>query len=143
MRALIHRSLGLIAATVFCAVLNSFGADGPRPANLETYRKDALIRQGDIARGRELFSNDQKALCARCHSVDGSASAGPTWKGLAGKTETMADGSSVKVDDAYLKQSIEQPNLQVVKGFAPVMPKAELTADEMTYLLAYIHSLGG
>ena len=45
---------------------------------LEAYRKHALTHEGDVARGEKLFNDEQKLLCAKCHSVDGSAGkAGP------------------------------------------------------------------
>ena len=84
----------------------------------------------------------QSKGCTACHTVDGSKSVGPTWKGLAGKTETMADGSSVVADEAYLKRSIHDPNAQVVQGFAPIMPKVEVSEDELAALVAYIESQG-
>lgn len=49
-------------------------AQAPEP---EAYRRHALIHEGDAGRGEKLF-NDQRLICANCHSVDGSASkAGP------------------------------------------------------------------
>jgi cytochrome c oxidase subunit 2 len=90
------------------------------------------------AKGRALA---QSKACLGCHSTDGSASAGPSWKGLYGKTETLATGASVKVDDAYIKRSILEPQADVVKGFAPIMPKTQLSEDEVAALLAYIRSL--
>jgi len=44
----------------------------------EDYRHQAMIREGDAARGKALFSDEQRTGCSRCPSVDGSASkAGP------------------------------------------------------------------
>ena len=44
----------------------------------DDYRKFALTRDGDVTRGRKLFNEDARLLCAKCHSIDGSASkAGP------------------------------------------------------------------
>jgi cytochrome c oxidase subunit 2 len=61
--------------------------------------------------------------CISCHSVDGSVIAGPTWAGLFGSVETLADGTTVTVDEAYLQNSILNPNAQIVEGFNPgVMP---------------------
>jgi putative heme-binding domain-containing protein len=46
--------------------------------SLDAFRRNALTRQGDAARGAKLFADEQKLLCSKCHSVDGSASkAGP------------------------------------------------------------------
>lgn len=52
-------------------------AAAPVPS-LDSYRKHALTRQGDVSRGEKLFHDEQKLGCARCHSIDGSAGkAGP------------------------------------------------------------------
>ncbi|MBB6429452.1 cytochrome c oxidase subunit II [Algisphaera agarilytica] len=57
--------------------------------------------------------------CASCHSVDGAANTGPTWKDLYGKQNyAMAVGETVAVvDDNYILNSIRQPNLQKAVGF--------------------------
>ena len=45
---------------------------------LDEYRKFALTRQGDVARGAKLFADEQRLACAKCHSINGTASkAGP------------------------------------------------------------------
>ncbi|MGH6624976.1 MAG: c-type cytochrome [Burkholderiaceae bacterium] len=85
----------------------------------------------------------QSRGCVACHTVDGSPGVGPTWKGLYGKTQTFADGASALADEAYLRRSIREPQAQVVKGFAPIMPPAaDLSDDELAALVAYIQSLG-
>ncbi|NVH71506.1 c-type cytochrome [Paraburkholderia sp. JPY432] len=98
--------------------------------------------------GAQALANQGKTLaeakgCFACHTVDGSPRVGPTWKGLYGKTETMADGSTAKVDEAYLRAFIRNPTARVVKGFAPIMPKFDLSEQELTTLVTYIQSLGG
>ena len=93
-----------------------------------------------VARGEALA---QSKGCVACHSVDGSPRVGPTWKGLYGKTETMADGSSALVDEAFLQGFIRNPQARSVKGFPPIMPKIELSEEELAALVAYIGSLGG
>ncbi|HEU0010863.1 MAG TPA: PQQ-dependent sugar dehydrogenase [Verrucomicrobiae bacterium] len=45
---------------------------------LREYRDYAMGHDGNAARGRELFLDEQRAACAKCHSVDGSSGkAGP------------------------------------------------------------------
>ena len=77
--------------------------------------------------------------------IRGTASVGPTWKGLAGHEAELADGSKVKVDDAYLKETITNPNAKVVKGFQPnVMPATfgnTLKPEQIDQIVAYINSL--
>jgi cytochrome c oxidase subunit 2 len=80
----------------------------------------------------------QSRGCLACHSVDGSASVGPTWKGLYGKTETLVDGKTVVVGDEYLAESVRNPNAKVVKGFAPIMPPAQFSDQEMAALIQFI-----
>jgi cytochrome c oxidase subunit 2 len=88
-----------------------------------------------VARGRALA---QSKGCVACHSVDGSASVGPTWKGLYGKTETLADGSTMPVDDAFLRDFIRDPLARDIKGFPNVMPRIEMSDAEREALVAYI-----
>lgn len=75
------------------------------------------------ARG-ELWYNDPNLNCVGCHTLDGSANAGPTWQGIIGRQEALVDGSVVVADDAYIRSSILNPNEQIVAGFQPgVMPQ--------------------
>ena len=54
------------------------GAAIGRIPSLEEYRKYALTHEGDLSRGAKLFADEQKLACAKCHSIDGTASkAGP------------------------------------------------------------------
>jgi cytochrome c oxidase subunit 2 len=83
--------------------------------------------------------------CVACHSQDGTVIVGPSWQGVFGSEEDLADGSSTLVDEAYLRESILDPNAQVVGGFAPgIMPQnfAELLTDEqIDQIIAFIESL--
>lgn len=80
--------------------------------------------------------------CATCHSVNGTRQQGPSFKGLFGKTETLADGSSVHVDEAYLKESILVSNAKVVSGYQPIMPvfQGVLKERQVDALVAFIKS---
>jgi cytochrome c oxidase subunit 2 len=83
----------------------------------------------------------QSKGCIACHSVDGSPGVGPSWKGLYGRQETLADGSVVAANEEYLKKSIRDPAAQVVKGYPPIMPRIDLSDEETAALLAYIESM--
>jgi cytochrome c oxidase subunit 2 len=83
----------------------------------------------------------QTSGCLGCHNFTDS-SIGPTWKGLFGKTQTLSDGQTVLVDEAYIKESILNPTAKLVKGFAPIMPAMELTNLQVTALSAYIKEKG-
>lgn len=79
--------------------------------------------------------------CLGCHSVDGSPSVGPGWLALFGKNETLDDGSTVTVDEAYLAESILDPNAAVVDGFSAIMPPYPLSDEELAAMIAYIQFL--
>ncbi|WP_417395010.1 cytochrome c oxidase subunit II [Gimesia chilikensis] len=78
--------------------------------------------------------------CIQCHSLDGTPKNGPSFKGLYGKDEKMTDGSTVKVDDNYLRESILEPQASIVAGFRPIMPtfKGQLTDQDITAIIAFI-----
>jgi cytochrome c oxidase subunit 2 len=61
--------------------------------------------------------------CSSCHSVDGTVGAGPTWHELFGSEETLVDGSTVTVDEDYIRRSILNPSIQLADGYADSMPK--------------------
>ena len=61
--------------------------------------------------------------CSSCHSVDGTVGAGPTWHELFGTQETLVDGSTVTVDEEYIRKSILNPSIQLADGYADSMPK--------------------
>jgi len=92
-----------------------------------------------LEKGRQLV---EQYGCSACHSQDGSARLGPGWKGLYGRTEQFADGTSAQVDEAYLKESILKPQARLVQGYPPVMVAYTLNDDEMAAVIALIKSLG-
>jgi cytochrome c oxidase subunit 2 len=79
--------------------------------------------------------------CFACHNFTDS-SIGPTWNGLFGKTQNLANGQTVLVDEAYIKESILNPTAKLVKGFAPIMPAMQLTDLQFKALSAYIKEKG-
>lgn len=83
--------------------------------------------------------------CAACHKTDGSSQIAPTWKGLWGKEEKVLENGaalSVKVDEAYIKESIKNPTRKITVGFEKTpMPVFPLNDDEIEQIIAYIKSL--
>jgi cytochrome c oxidase subunit 2 len=82
--------------------------------------------------------------CNQCHSVDGTANTGPSLLGVYGTDEECSDGTTVKVDDDYLRESILMPAAKVVKGFQPRMPsfKGKIKEKQLTAIIEYIKSIG-
>lgn len=83
--------------------------------------------------------------CSACHSTNGSAGVGPTWKGLYGSTVTLNDGTTVTANDAYIHESIVDPSAKIVKGFSDgIMPQnfgTKLSDQDISNIIAYIKTL--
>jgi mono/diheme cytochrome c family protein len=82
--------------------------------------------------------------CTACHATDSKRLVGPGWGGLYGSKVGLTDGSTVLADDAYLAQSLRQPDAKVVAGYpkGTMPPYATLLKDdEVDAIVAYIHTL--
>ena len=92
------------------------------------------------AAGEKLFT---MLGCQQCHSATGTAGIGPTFAGLFGAERAFRDGSTRIADENYLRESILEPQRQIVAGFEPVMPtyQGRLGDDGIAALIAYIKSL--
>ncbi len=92
------------------------------------------------AMGEALF---QELGCNSCHLADGSG-VGPSLIGQFGQTVRLQSGETVSIDEEYVRQSVLEPNAQVVAGYEPVMPsfRDQVSEEELMQLIAYIKSLG-
>jgi len=81
--------------------------------------------------------------CVGCHSVTStSLPTAPTWFGIYGSQVALADGSTVTVDDAFIRESILDPKAKEVAGFSPtIMPPYTLTDEQIVNIIAYIKTL--
>jgi len=108
----------------------------------ETVKAAAIMPHKNlITQGKEL---SQERGCTACHSVDGSKGVGPTYRGLYGSKALLADGSTVLADENYIRESIENPQAKIVKGYENlVMPPypGQMADVEINALIAYIKSI--
>jgi cytochrome c oxidase subunit 2 len=108
----------------------------------ESAYREWLQTAGGPADGSKLFVTKG---CNACHSIttDGKGLPGPPLAKKYGAMEMLADGSQVKVDDNYIRESIMQPNAKVVRGYQPVMPTfaGQLSEEQLNALVDYIKSL--
>lgn len=89
-------------------------------------------------RGQYYFNN---RTCVSCHSVNGTRLVGPSFKGLWGREERIQGGTTVTVDEAYLRESIKNPMAKIVEGYPPSMPQQQVTDEEIGFIIEYIKSL--
>lgn len=81
--------------------------------------------------------------CFQCHSTDGRAGTGPSFKDLFGHDVALVGGKTVLADENYIRDSMLDPAGQVVAGYAAVMPtyQGRLKDAELTALTEWIKSL--
>ncbi len=96
--------------------------------------------EGTMAeRGGKLFND---LACTTCH-LDSGQGRGPSLKDILGKSVELADGTTVMVDEGYLRESILNSQSKVVKGFAPLMPTFQglISEEGLAALIEHIKSL--
>ena len=116
------------------------GTVNPDRAKVVASYAAALELKGDAAKGKMLYAS---LGCQGCHTLDGTKSAGPTFKGLAGSQVKLASGETVTADDAYLLESIRDPDKQIVAGYAPgimsaVIKPGQVSVPDAQDLIAFI-----
>jgi mono/diheme cytochrome c family protein len=91
-------------------------------------------------RGAALFAAKG---CASCHTTDGSPRIGPSFAKRWGRAVTLADGTEVVFDDAYVRESVLSPRAKAQAGYPPTMPSFEglLKDREIADLAAYFKTL--
>lgn len=92
------------------------------------------------AAGQQLY---QTLGCASCHGANGEGGRGPTLAGTFGTMAALQSGSPVRIDEAYVRESIINPQAKLVAGFGPIMPtfQGQVSEDQLVQLIAYIKSL--
>jgi cytochrome c oxidase subunit II len=90
-------------------------------------------------RGQRLFSD---LACNTCHLEDGRGR-GPALTNKFGVSERLADGTTVPIDEAYLRESILRPQAKLVEGYQPLMPTFQglVSEENVMALVEYVKSL--
>jgi cytochrome c oxidase subunit 2 len=132
---------------LFCAEycgMNHSGMTGSvivmEPREFDNWLSGNTGTSTPAAAGQQLF---QSLGCSSCHGVNGEGGRGPVLQGAFGKETDLQDGGKVKVDEAYVRESIINPQAKLVKGFGPIMPtfQGQISEDQLVQLVAFIKSL--
>jgi cytochrome c oxidase subunit 2 len=119
---------GMIGTVIVmeAAEFQTWLAGGPAPTNMA----DA---------GEKLFTD---LACVTCHR-DEDDGRGPSLRGVFGATVQLQGGGSVVADEAYLRESIVNPQAKLVAGYQPLMPTFQglVTEEQLNMLVAYVKSL--
>lgn len=91
--------------------------------------------------GQSLFANNG---CPACHNVDAAqgAGVGPNLANVAGTMQPIDGGGEHLADYAYIRESIQQPQAQIVSGFtSAAMPAFNLPETQLDALVSYLAHL--
>jgi mono/diheme cytochrome c family protein len=83
--------------------------------------------------------------CQGCHSLTGVKGTGPPLNGIFGKRSRLTTGQSVPVTEAYLIESIRDPDAKIVAGYQPgvmsaVIRKGQVSQADAKKLADFIKS---
>jgi cytochrome c oxidase subunit 2 len=124
------------------------------PGGYERYLADKQANEQNmdpVKLGSILY---EKKGCNACHTTDGTPRIGPTWAShdwgqeiqmcIAGNT--CAQGTPIKIDESYIRESIEYPQAKARQHdppYPPSMPSmmGQLKEKEIQALIAYIKAL--
>jgi cytochrome c oxidase subunit 2 len=96
--------------------------------------------------GASLAQNGERLFaslgCASCHNGSPD-SHGPSLAQVYGSKLQMSNGSFVTVDDAFLRDTILNPTMHQVAGYAPIMPtyQGQISEEGLIDLVEYIKNL--
>jgi cytochrome c oxidase subunit II len=109
------------------------------PTDYQAWLSGGPVSDSPAAAGEKLFTS---LACVTCHSGD-SASRGPNLTGIFGHEVELQGGGKVVADEAYLRESIVNPQAKVVAGFPPIMPPFQgmVSEEQLLQLIAYLKSL--
>lgn len=132
---------------LFCAEycgMNHSGMIGSvivmQPADFDNWLSGNASQQSPAVAGQQLF---QSLGCVSCHGANGEGGRGPALVGLFGSKVFLTNNQTLIADEAYIRESIEDPARKIVNGFSPIMPtfQGQVTPEQLIQIMSYIKSL--
>ena len=109
------------------------------PQDFQAWLGGGRASDSPVAAGEKLFAD---LACDTCHRTD-SQGRGPMLTNVFGRQVELQDGRSVLADEAYIRESIVNPQAKIVAGFQPLMPTFQglVTEEQLLQLISYVKSL--
>ena len=132
---------------LFCAEycgMNHSGMIGSvivmQPTDFDDWLSGNASQQSPAATGQQLFLS---LGCVSCHGANGEGGRGPTLVGLFASRVFLTNSQTLTADEAYIRESIENPSAKVVNGFSPIMPtfQGQVTPEQLIQIMSFIKSL--
>ena len=107
-----------------------------KPEDYERWTQESTSGASLAQNGERLFAS---MGCNQCHNNSPSAR-GPSLAGVYGSRLQLANGSSVLVNDAYLRDAILNPSQHITAGYNPIMPtyQGQISEDGLIDLVEFI-----
>jgi cytochrome c oxidase subunit II len=110
------------------------------PAAYENWLSGGGSGGSMLEQGEKLF---QQYGCATCHVLDQKGRC-PSLRNVFGHPVTLDDGRTVMADEAYVRESMLNPNAKIVAGYKrDIMPvfQGQIGEEGLLQLIVYIKSL--
>ncbi len=110
------------------------------PVEYEKWLSGAVSGESMVEAGEKLF---HQLGCYSCHRAD-LAGRGPALDGVFGSTVLLRNGEKLLADEAYLRESILNPQAKIVAGYRTQMPtfQGQISEEGLLQVIAYLKSLG-
>lgn len=110
------------------------------PVAYQDWLAGAVIGTSMADLGQKLF---EQYGCVTCHVTDSQGRC-PSLRNVFGNPVQLEDGRKVLADEAYVRESILNPNTKIVKGYKrDIMPvfQGQISEEGLLQLIVYIKSL--
>ena len=109
------------------------------PAAYQAWLTGGVVGGSLAQRGEQLFND---LSCNTCHRNDASGR-GPSLLNKFGQPQQLVDGTTVTVDESYIRESILTPQLKVAAPYSPSMPTFQglLSEENVMALVEYVKTL--
>jgi cytochrome c oxidase subunit II len=110
------------------------------PAAYQAWLTGGAVGDTLSKRGEQLFND---LACNTCHRTDGTMGRGPSLLNKFGQPQQLVDGTTVTVDESYVRESILTPQVKVAAGYSPSMPTFQglLSEENVMALVEYVKTL--
>lgn len=137
-----------IFCTVYCGLSHSYMYATVRVIPQEKFDKWlAVLPVKKSDNSNTGYTTLEKNGCLACHSLDGAKGVGPSFRGLYGTSiEVMTNGAKrkVKVDEAYIKSSVYDPNADIPVNYQQGIMKSYkgiITDKDIQSISEYLKNL--
>ena len=134
-----------IQCAEYCGTRHSYMRSFVNVVSKDEYKEFIQPPKKEVTKSAKELFNDYG--CVGCHSLDGTPLVGPSFKDSYGKEVTVITKGVkrvIKRDENYLRNSILNPNDDIVEGYvANMMPsfKEQLSKEDLQTILNYFTGL--